>query len=721
MAGPIRLTLRTLLAYLDDTLEPDQAKVIGQKIAESEVAHKLMERIKAATHNRQLPAPMVSGPGAKVDANVVAEYLDSVLEGDKLAELEEILLKSDVLLAEVAASHQILSMYLSQPGQVSAKTHERMYKLSKEGRAKPAGKPKPARALPPPLEDDEEDELEDEMDQEEDPDEDEDEDSELDDSSVGAPLKARRRAVPLLPILALLVIGAGLAYMVWHSLFTSMTPTSVASNTEPTDASKDGGATADTAKKATPTEKKETAVEKKKEEPPQVKKEVVEEKKKESPPEKEVVEEKKKEIVEEKKKESIDKLPDTKPSTERREAGRMLAPLPTLPAALVRRAGTAPWVRVKPDEKVQTMESLASLPGYRSKVQLAGGVELTLFGQLPEFSAQFDPMLESCVILHAPEPGIDADITLDHGRIILGNLNNRAAKVRLRLAGEIWDLTLADNQSVAGVELWGFYPPEVPFRPQPGASDGPLLLANVYSLKGQNELKIRYLSFALPTPSILQWNNRSGPPQGPQAMTQAPQWFTDAAPPASQVTRDVRAALDDLDGRLTKKSVDIALIEMRKETKPAPKLLAMRSLQGIDAIGELIAILADEKDAYARTQVIPLLRFWIGRNPDNEQTLFQMLSKKGYTPAQSEMIMELLHLFPREAWENPATYEKLIANLRHDKLAIRQLSHWHLLVMAPDGQKIPYDPTGSAAQVDEAIKQWKKLIPDGKLPPVPKK
>ena len=33
----MRLTLRTLLAYLDDTLDPSEARMIGEKVAESEV------------------------------------------------------------------------------------------------------------------------------------------------------------------------------------------------------------------------------------------------------------------------------------------------------------------------------------------------------------------------------------------------------------------------------------------------------------------------------------------------------------------------------------------------------------------------------------------------------------------------------------------------------------------------------------------------------------
>jgi len=43
----VRLTLRTLLAYLDDTLDPAEIKRIGQKVAESETARELIARIKA--------------------------------------------------------------------------------------------------------------------------------------------------------------------------------------------------------------------------------------------------------------------------------------------------------------------------------------------------------------------------------------------------------------------------------------------------------------------------------------------------------------------------------------------------------------------------------------------------------------------------------------------------------------------------------------------------
>src|SRR5436305_12838944 len=126
----MRLTLRTLLAYLDDTLPPDQAREIGQKVAESHVAQELMERIKKVTRRRGLTIPPAAGP-ERIDANTVAEYLDNDLPADRVAEVEELALNSDVHLAEIAACHQILTLVLGEPAHVPPPARQRMYQLVK--------------------------------------------------------------------------------------------------------------------------------------------------------------------------------------------------------------------------------------------------------------------------------------------------------------------------------------------------------------------------------------------------------------------------------------------------------------------------------------------------------------------------------------------------------------------------------------------------------------
>jgi len=137
----MRLTLRTLLAYVDDILEPSQAKEIGVKISESGFAASLMNRIHDVMRRRRLTAPDLEGPGSGLDPNIVSEYLDNVLPPDKVADVEKVCLESDVHLAEMAASHQILTAALGEPVQVAPESREHMYALG------PVAKPAPERPV----------------------------------------------------------------------------------------------------------------------------------------------------------------------------------------------------------------------------------------------------------------------------------------------------------------------------------------------------------------------------------------------------------------------------------------------------------------------------------------------------------------------------------------------------------------------------------------------
>src|SRR5262245_36395411 len=141
----MRLTLRTLLAYLDDTLEPTQAKQIGQKVAESDTAQELIARIKQVTRRRRLTTPPETGPGARLDANTIAEYLDNTLDADQPAEVAQTCLASDVHLAEMAACHQILTLVLGEPALIPPTSKQRMYQLVKGREASTRKPPSPLR------------------------------------------------------------------------------------------------------------------------------------------------------------------------------------------------------------------------------------------------------------------------------------------------------------------------------------------------------------------------------------------------------------------------------------------------------------------------------------------------------------------------------------------------------------------------------------------------
>jgi hypothetical protein len=146
----MRLTLRTLLAWLDDTLQPTQVKEIGSQVAGSPFAQELTERIHRVTRQRRLAIPSSSGADG-VDPNLVASYLDNELDPEVVAEYEKRCLAQDVILAEVASVHQILSL-LGHKVKVPAAARARMYQLVKGREATRTTRAAKARAdLPEPL------------------------------------------------------------------------------------------------------------------------------------------------------------------------------------------------------------------------------------------------------------------------------------------------------------------------------------------------------------------------------------------------------------------------------------------------------------------------------------------------------------------------------------------------------------------------------------------
>jgi len=145
----MRLTLRTLLAYLEDELKPAESKEIGQKIAESPVATSLAQRIREVMRRRRLSVEDLNE--TCLDPNLVAEYLDGSLTPQEVADVERVCLGSDAHLAEVAACHQILTLVLGEPIEINPSSRERMYALADDGTVAKSDILVPVAAAPAPV------------------------------------------------------------------------------------------------------------------------------------------------------------------------------------------------------------------------------------------------------------------------------------------------------------------------------------------------------------------------------------------------------------------------------------------------------------------------------------------------------------------------------------------------------------------------------------------
>jgi hypothetical protein len=111
----MRLTIRTLLAWIDEVLPPEDQRDLGEKVAGSGVAPQLVERIRNLVEHAAVAAPVPEGRGLADDPNTAAEFLDNVLATDRLEAFERVCIESDRHLAETAACHRLLAEIARDP------------------------------------------------------------------------------------------------------------------------------------------------------------------------------------------------------------------------------------------------------------------------------------------------------------------------------------------------------------------------------------------------------------------------------------------------------------------------------------------------------------------------------------------------------------------------------------------------------------------------------
>ncbi len=410
--------------------------------------------------------------------------------------------------------------------------------------------------------------------------------------------------------------------------------------------------------------------------------------------------------------------PLTVPSVEHRDVGRYVSTDKEPPSiVLLRQREANLWGRLRPDSRIATGYSLVSLPGYRSRVQLDSGVQLTLWGHVPEFS-NLPPVLESSVLLHAPEHGIDLDFSLDHGRVHLTHFKSQdEARVRMRFRQEIWELTLPRATEVV-LDLWGHYPRGVPFREEPGAR-GPLAMLELYC-KGPARLKTAAREYVWPDSSRFSWSNDHHATVGPEPMPKPPDWWTNRLDwQTVPAIAEMILALNDLSDKLawTNAILETVLTQVRESEDPPSRSLGVLCLAALDAVPHLVDALEDRQHFEVRWAARYALQHWMSRHADHDLELFRLLQElTGYSRENAAIVLGLLHTFSEVAGADPKTYQTLIEYLNHDKLAVRELASWHLTLLAPHIAKdLLFDPAGTSEHRKQIQDAWKKRLRNGSI------
>jgi hypothetical protein len=717
-----------LLAYLDDTLEPTEIKQIGQKVAESDAAQELIARIKQVTRKRRLTTPPLTGPGAKFDPNLIADYLDNELSTEQVAEIEKVCLESDVHLAEIAACHQILTLVLGEPALVPPTARERMYGLVQGREAIPFRKAGPKPGVVKAGEADSETAV------------------------LGMPVHKRHAAWLkwAIPIAAVLLIGV-LGFALYNALSSDNKPkgNQVASTDKAND-TKDGK-DKDSKDKDGKDKDKDSATKDKdsgkgkggdkgkdlgKDNSGDHDKDGDKDSKDSSTKDKDGKDSGKDKDSSGKDKDGDKdkgKPPPKDPSKERKEiATYFRAPgMEGPPSILLARQQNQPtWTRLDPNKPVYSSDNLVSLPGYPSELR-GKGVNLLLWGTMPEFNPNSPvcPFLYECsVTLHANPDG-DLEFTLDRGRVYLTNPSgDKPARARVRFLSEIWDVTLQPESEVV-IELIKWYTPNLNYFDEDSRAD-----LTLYVLKGRAGLKhdgfFEVGELQGPTgKALVSWDNKALGLQGPHKIEQPIPVFAKDFPSGDEA-KQLRPALSEIADRMIgKQPVEVVLVEGAKTGKdPSQRRVCTYCLGAVGAVPALLDLLGNEdpKAGPDREAALLTLRYWAGRGPEATKMLFDpksregLLVNKGYKANEADTVLLLLHSFTETARTQRATFEFLANLLRNKKIGIRELAFFHLRSLSSTVKSLPpYDPSWPDDKLDKSARDWEAMIERKELPPRP--
>jgi hypothetical protein len=410
--------------------------------------------------------------------------------------------------------------------------------------------------------------------------------------------------------------------------------------------------------------------------------------------------------------------PGASGADDEKSAKKPVAKLVSETASLLRRpAPDQPWKVVAKGEELYPEELLIASP--HATIETASGARLEMMADL-ERRSPF-PIIETAVTLHATDKA-DLSLKLNRGRVALSNQKEEGkVTVAIDFREEKWTLTMPKQGSRTAFEIYGRWPKGSHFKTEPTDKDIPVLDLVVVTLEGDVTLDTGCHSFLLSAPpgnAILEWDSITGCDTRPSRIEKRPTWADPVDFNKTPERRLARARLIRFRKAIVEKGIEPAMVQFLRSEDPNERRLGIYALSAIDRLDVVGEALMKTKHEDVWDNAVLALRHWLGRERGNDQRFYKFLvEKRDCKPAHAETILQLTRSFSDEDLATPGVYEMLIDYLKHDKQAIRGLAQWHLRRLVPAGRDIHFNPGGPPEEWEKAFEAWKKLIPDGKMPP----
>jgi hypothetical protein len=218
------------------------------------------------------------------------------------------------------------------------------------------------------------------------------------------------------------------------------------------------------------------------------------------------------------------------------------------------------------------------------------------------------------------------------------------------------------------------------------------------------------------------WVNGNAGKLFSEKLQKLPGWWTPQPDASKDEVADVMLSLKDWAGKLasTGRLVDTIQKAVADSSDPGFREQAMFLLAALDGASYLVGYLEDPKHERVRRAAAHALRSWLSHGHGRATELPRLLQVMVKQEEKANLIMDLLHPYPEDELKNPDTYQKLIAHLDDDNLAVRELAYWQLEELAPmEAAKLTYKPTEGAEERRQVVANWKMMLPPGSLPQKP--